>query len=384
MDITSTALISRLKNKFDDLYLNFDDFVHILRTHKAILSGSFLLQTIKNCEYSSYDLDIYVLGDGENIQLEAQMNALYNNALNKMVIYCPSETEQLAGFDSIILNEKKNIRMPANLGIKSVIRMMKSSYNGHIYIKGVSAITKSIDGLNNAWGYSDYLNNALSYIQIVYIDSKKYNDLKDFIMDSVDFDFCRNYFDGDMVYIQRPESIFVSDYIHKISSIHELYYSSHRIDKYNKRGYHIKVDYNGELYDLIMGNVNYKNEFEKLNEYQIDNLIIINFNNVFSKNYFLRNREKIELNNIPSSVNKCIIYGYEDNIELDNMPTCLVSLHIWGFEKYSEFIAHIFKTGKKLYYADESNKRTKDFIVKILKIKISFGCKIFFNKSEIN
>ena len=387
MENTNSAIVKRLRNKFEDLYLNFDDFVDLLKTHKAILSGSFLLQTIKNCEYSGFDLDIYVLGERQNTTFEMQLNALYNSALSKMIIKHLDKSKKLAKNAHFIHDEKKALKMPPNLGIASVVRMMKTGYNGHVHIKGVSAITKSDD--DNVWGHCADLTNTLSYIQIVYIDPKKYDKLEDFIIESVDFDFCRNYFDGDTVFMQKPESIFAPDYIHKISTIHELYYKSHRIDKYNKRGYHIKVSYNDELYHLIILNDSYKEEFIKLNEEIVDNLMIVNFNSSLSKNYFLEKEKELILSYIPNSVNKCVIYGYDFNINLNNIPSSLSILNSYVFTKYGEKPAHTFKTGKILYYAKMMNiaiSRPKNASCdkKILNTKIPFGCKIFLNEELLN
>lgn len=388
LDITNDAIINRLKNKFEDLFLDFDDFVHILKTHKAILSGSFLLQTIKNCEYSDYDLDIYVLGDKQNFKLETLLNALYNAALSKMIIKYLDKSKKLANNQLCINSHKHKIKMPSDLGITSVVRMSNMSYGSNIYIKGISAITKSED--DNVWGNCTDLSNALSYIQIIYIDPTKYDKLENFITDSVDFDFCRNYFDGDLVFMQKPESIFMVDYNHKISSIHELYFSSSRIDKYNKRGYCIKVNYNNELYNLLIINKKYKDEFKQLNEQTVDNLIIINYNHTHSRN-FISSSLPIELFDIPNSVNKCIIYGYNYNVKLTNIPSCLSILDTYIFSiGVSEKIAHTFKTKKKLYYYDFS--KAINFIIHpdmkcnktVLDTKIPFGCKIFMNDIQLN
>lgn len=80
-------IIERLKKKFMDFDINFEEFNDLLQTHNAFITGSFMLQVIQNEFYpaQSYDIDIFTFGE-KNKELEIQLNNIISKSILHKII----------------------------------------------------------------------------------------------------------------------------------------------------------------------------------------------------------------------------------------------------------------------------------------------------------
>lgn len=409
MSLSQTELINKLKTKFYDLDVNFDKFSEILIRNNAFISGSFLLQVIQNRYYGDSDIDIFTFGQ-QNEEFDKEihtflMDTIVNKIrLNKLNIFKennyyyekntehkyyrtddPENTKFLETKDLKYWIKSKNKgdtsnKTEAKIKLYNVVSPVKI-YN---HYKNINAVSKhgmvirsdySFDKINAIVNFES--DNVLSKYQIVYYDDTIYKTPLDIIND-FDLDFCKNYFDGNIFYVENYDSIITSSCILNLIKPRIYKNQKKRIIKYIKRNFNIKVKYNEDLYDIIYLNytdhVNNTINFSKeLNE-DIINLIFVCDNAQFEMTKILEN--------LPVNLEKLIIYTYNSANIIDNLPTNLqeLRLYIWkactGMEDGS-FKNDIVDSANYMKYEEYFNK-----ILDIAKSNIKrvpFGCNVFIN-----
>jgi len=88
MDSTKyNEIIERLRTKFKDFDVNFEQFNELLIKNNAFISGSFLLQVIQDEFYPSttYDIDIFTFGE-KNIKFENEINKIIKKSILKKIL----------------------------------------------------------------------------------------------------------------------------------------------------------------------------------------------------------------------------------------------------------------------------------------------------------
>jgi hypothetical protein len=408
-------VIYRLKKRFEELDIDFDKFNDILKSHNAFISGSFLLQIIKNDFYQncSYDLDIYTFGTKNNI-LEKDIfnlikgsivNKINNNHVNviKQRITSNDNNNDNDNDNDINDNNKedviKNIVFIKSDLLKNWSKLYQKLYlpkTGEAQIKfyqrnSDNKIFNNYKNINECKTYSigirtDYDFNKINAIvnfglkseilnkyQLIYYDDTNYKTPLD-IINNFDFDFCANYWNGVELYIKNYDNILQNKCILNINKPRIFNYQNKRIVKYIKRGFNIKINYNDNLYDVIYINEKINGEFN-----ESINLMIIcedRFVDIYTA-----------ITNLPTSLEKLIIYTYGHNNIIDNLPSSLLELRL--------YIWKIFNGGHENYintqqidqkYIDQLEKEHNN-IINIAHdniLKLPFDCKVYINDELLN
>lgn len=304
MDVqyNSNEIITNLKLKLEEYSIDSKKLFELLKKYNGYIVGSFLLQSIEGSSYSyfdnydfdKYDLNICILGK-KNLEFEKEINLSF---------YDVQVTEL-------------NLQL---LDIKSM----------------------SITSI-----YFPEKNKSLGII-IFYIDNQKHKNIQSFI-NLFDFNICRNYFDGNELYIENYENIKNHNATFTINKEKSYLYLNNfeleRIKKYDVRGYKISIEYNNnKIYKImyLLGSNN--NTIDETN----NNLIII-----FGDNFYYY--EKV-LNNLPNNIEH--LHIYLNNKKYDNINNLNLPFNL-----------------KEIMIVDLYNKNNDD-----IKLKLPFGCKLFIKK----
>lgn len=400
MSLTQPELINKLKIRFNELDVDFDEFCKILIKYNAFISGSFLLQIIQNKYFDNSDIDIYTFGE-QNKLLDYELanflskiivdkiknNKNKNNKLNDSNKIYDDDLffkhdpffDENSYTDHFKINSVKSIQQTISKPIMN-FNLLKESRPIKIYnhYKNIKSVTRnditcphySFAEINAIVNFES--NNVLSKYQLIYYDNTKYNSPLE-IIEGFDFDFCKNYFDGKIFYVKNFESINTSSYIIDLTKPRIYKNQNKRIVKYIERGFDIYAKYNNDIYNIIYlsnecpDKIKYSKE---LNEEMI-NLIIICDNAQFDITSVL--------NNLPINLEKLIIYTYSHTNIIDNLPTNLqeLRLYIWKQNNVNNDIYLKKKDYDEKY--DEIVQTTKNNIK-----RTPFDCKIFINDEIID
>lgn len=421
-----SEILNRLKQKFIDFKIDFDEFNDLLQKYNAFISGSFLLQVIQNEFYpaGSYDIDIYTFGEKnlifekelKNIIKKAIINKIENKETSiicknnnytryKTVDFIDSEQEDESDSENGWKKEKEEniIKEKENNNIyyvdvnllndwnkddiieenKLMIRFYESTGSNRIHknYKSINDCRTGNIGINFNYDFSkinaivdfNVSNNIMSKYQLIYYDKTRYKTAQE-IVDNFDFDFCANYWDGKKFYIKNYYSIKTKSCILKLDKPRIYKNQNNRIFKYSKRGFAIKINYDDTLFDVLLVYLN--NEEKIIINEEIENLIII-----CEDQYILLNTV---FDNLPIGLQRLIIYTYNyDNI-IDNLPSCLqeLRLYIWKRGSGNENSNNLIENLRM------KNKINKDYTIGVKTaickiIKVPFDCKIYINDSLI-
>jgi len=80
-------IIERIRTKFIEFDVNFEEFNELLQKYNAFISGSFLLQVIQDEFYKAgtYDIDIFTFGE-KNIKFENEINDIIKESIIKKIL----------------------------------------------------------------------------------------------------------------------------------------------------------------------------------------------------------------------------------------------------------------------------------------------------------
>lgn len=312
------SIINRLQKKLTNHNIDYEKLFQILRVNNAYLSGSFLLQSIIDQNYRIYDIDIFVFNNNRDTYLESQVYELFKNIFE----------------DDVCLYKRQFTN----------IRNNNNNFKTNYPQLGIDSIS-TLDLINNHGKF----NNLLK-IQIIYIDTEYYSNIKSYV-NNYDIDICSNYYDGDDLYIKNLEGIinrnseftknvlFTNEEIqHKFcfennqKTINESYNdfmlserNLERIMKYTLRNFNFKINFgNNNVYHLI-------NTSDTNNNKTIQNEKVV----LIVKRLF----EDLKLiNTLPSTTETILIYFSKtwDTLDLNNIdfPPLLKELRLFYVKKY--------------------------------------------------
>ena len=424
----------QLKQKIIDFDIDFDELCSLLINNNAFISGSFLLQVIQNkyFEGEKYDIDIFTFGD-KNIILEKGietllMNAVYkktfNDSQNKNNIENENKADNFNNLneDNTYSNEsnKLNDLNTHNINYKKTESdnckknetdetNKYNKYNIESYAESVNIINK-YKGINLCienklllkYGGFDKIKNIVDFEcrndilckhQLIYYDETLYKTPED-IINNFDFDFCANYFDGKNIYIKNYNSILSASCTMNLKEPRIYMNRNKRIIKYINRGYCICAKYIDDIYNIsyLKLDIDKKLKASLTNLSDTENLIIIcDYGIKEITNY---------LNNLPSKLEKLIIYTYPASSLINNLPILLqeLRLYIWRISYGTESGTEITKKDRRkkdiiIFGKKELTKREKQFEMEYTERinktinnikKIPFNCKIYINGRNHN
>ena len=91
MNIQENLVITRINKNLHDLGINFKDFNGFLKKYNIVLSGSFLLKAITNNTYEFYDIDLYILGNRNEILEDEITKSFINLSISNICLtFLPS------------------------------------------------------------------------------------------------------------------------------------------------------------------------------------------------------------------------------------------------------------------------------------------------------
>ena len=254
-DLFKTTLINKLEN----CGINYEEFIESVNSinaaceaaSKAVISGSLILQCILDEHWNS-DIDIYIYGMND---FKINDLKIFEKKINKVN---ESDAKKIDFFD--YLKSSKNIN-----------KLIKFKLNG-------------------------------VPIDLIFINKPH----QDYFKENFDFDFCKNYFDGNQLTILNCDSIINKTCFYKIHNINYLINNSmfikKRFDKYKSRGFKIVSIFDSDFelknlspheiekifdIDRDLGNEIYKNLY--LNSY-------IDYGKYLFANYYIYNEHNININ----------------------------------------------------------------------------------------
>jgi hypothetical protein len=403
MSITQEELVLKLKNRFEDLDVDFEEFSKILIKNNAFISGSFLLQVLQNKYYKDSDIDIFTIGKQSDLFEMEISNFLTNVITNKIKKNKLKVIKENTDIRKIFKEEsdKKEVRYIETKNLKdwttcnyinqttenTEVKIEFCNINNPVKIinhyKNINNVSKhnisvltdyTFDKINAIVNFES--NDVLSKYQLIYYDETKYNTPLD-IINCFDLDCCKNYFDGKIFYIDNYDSIFSSCILNLTKPrIYKNVFK--RIIKYNERGFNIKAKCNGDIYDIIFLNNSINNpniiqskEFNK----DMTHLILGCNNACFEITKILQN--------LPINLEKLIIYTYNIHNIIDNLPCGLQELRLYIWKQFNGMeddnlnnIGFITDAAKIRY------NKIYDQIIETAKDNIKcipFGCNVYIN-----
>lgn len=326
MNYNTEELLDKLKNRVNELEINFNKLTNIVKEHKILLSGSFLLQVITDKIFNNYDIDLFIFGY-RNLILEDKINAL-------------------------LVENHSNY-----LGTHNIERFEDSKFNKKNTSK---SIDYEITGIDSITSFSFCLNKfqKLKKIQLIYMDYTRFDVLSDCIK-NFDFDICMNYWDGKDIFIHHPKAIqkHTATLYANNSSLVLTERQERRIKKYYHRNYDIMINFIklNITYVLVVTGYEKQNQLSSFN-LKCKNLMIL---------YLTDNSISIQqkYSNLLNEVENLIVYKFGIYDQLDNLPSNLKKLIIYDETKFKEHTKEIKKYLKEKYS----------------KIKIPFGCEFLIN-----
>ena len=407
-------IIERLKQKFSEYNINFEEFCKLLVENNAFLSGSFLLQVIQNKFFDDInsDIDIYTFGN-KNKHLEKSIKYLIKNAIIKKMnngnfksevsddekttksekndVYI--DTYEFADDDSMdegFLNNKAETNkikkdehnwniyiepLKQNIEIinkyKGIVRCQRLEFEARLY--NYTKINEIVD--------FEIAQNLLCKYQLIYFDEEKYKRAFDIINNfDFDFDFCANYFDGKKIFIKNYSSIKSASCILNLTQPRIYNNQKNRILKYMLRGYEITARHNNNDYKIIY--VDSQNNTIVDIEPNVTNLIIIckdaktNINQIMA--------------GLPVEIERIIIYTYPCKTKMDNLPSSLKELRLYIWIPYSGTQSLAGRIDPRTteswelynYFCEEHKSHIEEAISNIK--KIPFSCEIYINDKVVS
>jgi hypothetical protein len=317
----------RLENILNELGLNYDVFSKILIKYNAIVSGSFLLQVIKNVFYPKTDIDIYVFGNVINEELQTEIKELFGNAIKK---------------HNKKINIGENTVNFVNYLIDRTNRIFNTGYDAYasivplIYVNELSGLNTNVEKIQ------------ICYIDPTYCDDQNYDYL---LLNHYDFDFCANYWNGTDIYVKDINSINSSSCIYTISKLCLRNRELVRICKYLDRGFDIKIKFNDEIYQTkFEPKYNEEQDVIPVDIPECNNLILIHrYQGNFDTRFF-------NYDNLPVQLKKLIIYSFpRESVLSENLPVGLEEIRFYSHS-----------------YEKKSNKKYKIN-------KLPFGCSVYID-----
>lgn len=385
-------IIERIRTKFIEFNVDFEQFNELLLKNNAFISGSFLLQVIQNEFYpaATYDIDIFTFGE-KNIKFENEINDIIKKSILQKILkkklniirnnIGKDDTDKnISDVDEYTNNVKHNVKHTVKHNQK------KTQFLDHNKIVNKNADLDKIDfnrpiDLNKKLikGYipdnnTDYVNINLdcdSYkiniiskyksinrcekksIRITNLDYNcdKINEIVDFqVSNDIMSKYQLIYYDDNV--IKTPEDIlkgfdfdFCANYwngkdlfIKDLNSINSksciLNLNKPRIYKNQNKRIFKYIERNFKI------NINYNGD--------IYEVVYLNFNNINKKkltkisdntNNLILMLETASLsitnilNNLPFGLEKLIIYTHNNEEIIDNLPITLqeLRLYLWNY-----------------------------------------------------
>lgn len=188
-DIDQISWTFEFKKRLCLMNIDPDKFCEILEKYNLAVTGSFILQIIKDTTYSESDIDIFVPKLTTDI-----INDLYG-----------------------LLNVKEKYRMGKNNTYKNVVN--KKAHN---------IVSQLVEFQSNKYK-----------IQLIE-PHEEYGTIIKYV-ESFDFDICKNFFDGKKFYVNNLENIINNKTIYDEANFNDRSFNTmlHRVNKYSKRGFDI-------------------------------------------------------------------------------------------------------------------------------------------------
>lgn len=432
-------IIERIRSKFIEFDVDFDQFNNLLQKYNAFISGSFLLQVIQNEFYFGSDIDIFTFGE-KNINFENEINDIIKKSFlqkilkkNINIIKEPIKTRGAIDENIIDLYQSMIKSGPSMIDLDELNEYPNNNKivnkNADIdkidFNRPISLNTKLIKGWKP--DNTDFVNMGFKCISCyekieskyksinrcsetlltIFDNDKKYNchkinEIVEFvlsdniiskyqiiyydetiktpedILEGFDFEFCANYWDGKKLFIKNLNSINSKSGILNLNKPRIYKNQNKRIVKYIDRNFKININYNGDIYEVIcLDNMNLKKT--KISD-TTSNLVLILRDSYLSI--------KPILDNLPFGLEKLIIYTHNNEEIIDNLPITLqeLRLYLWN---YGSGIEEGFKTKKcqsgwekHIKTMKKSDMAKENNAIKNLK-KIPFGCNVYVNDKLI-
>lgn len=319
----TNEIITRIKNKIDLLLFDSNKFFDFITKYKIFLSGSLLLQTIKDVEYDSFDIDLFVMGE-ENKELLSELKSI-----------CITELNTSIKFNQLLI--KKNDY--SSLELNSIVNC-----------KG------------------EYKSDKLESIQIIFIDETKYENVEKYI-DLFDLDICANYYDGNNLFIKNLEGIINNigtfNAQQKIGSRLISKRTEKRIIKYYARDFNIKLLLD-ECYDIYITDTNiYTNNDFHNNILLTSKHILI----IYTKPDGTFLNQYANYNKLSNNLEKIIIYSYKYDEDISNLPINLKKITIYNSAHFNVLDGDAIEKFNNLTKTDNDK----------IKSKVPFGCEFYLN-----
>jgi hypothetical protein len=381
-------IIERLKEKLAESEIDFDEFCNLLIDNNAILSGSFLLQIIQNKFFSdkTYDIDIFTISD-KNVEFENQICKLLEK-----VVYKRLKKELYEAVDCIdsIFSVQENFKKCENVFeiTRSLFlkRQPKSPIITTEIYKGINFASHT-DIIEQMMNYEPILTEINSIVnfksrigmldkyQLICYKDNKYKTHED-IVNNFDLDFCANYFDGKKIFIKNYDSIKSSSCIMKIETQRIYKNTNIRMNKYINRGFDIKLQINEDIYLISRLLEDKQGNANLIIPENVTNLVILCTVYYHDITQYL--------NNLPSNVEKIIIYGYPCSSSVENLPFFLKEMRLYIWNMYSGITLKNGYIEPRTANIKNSNAYNAWIVtVKENIKKVPFDCKIYINDKII-
>lgn len=367
-DTQELIIIERLKQKFFEFDINFDDFCNLLIDNNAFLSGSFLLQVIQNRFFTGeeYDIDIFTFGE-KNKTFEENIKNLLKNAICKKHILINHENNITHISDGEFL-ECVESQVTIFDRYKQINRCIKNKIHLNIEDYESNKIKNIVD--------FECFNKTLHKHQLIYYDDKKYKIPED-IITNFDFDFCANYFDGKIIFVKNYDSINSASCTLNLERQRIYNNENKRIIKYIKRGYNINAKFDDDIYEILYLTTDKNNELKPMSNdlSNAQNLIIICDSVCIDITNYLKN--------LSSHLEKIIIYTYPTKSIIENLPSSVKELRLYIWKSGTGIIGDtLIKEKRRIKLLNEEHKIVIENAISNIK-KIPFDCKIFINDEHI-
>lgn len=214
-EIIADKIEKRLKSYVED----YDEFLIFMKSTKAFISGSFIIQTILDERFEGSDIDIYIPTANNKTELEV--------------------TQDFKDFAK--LSEYKFYDADAQMTSVKIHRLV--NYFGPI--PGQTEASQSYRWYSLRSFYKNKYQLAERKLQLIYVDiDNDQQSIIDYLTEYYDFDICKNFYQNRKVYTTKLNQIFNKQLNFKLSQHHwKTDRTVDRAIKYQNRGFTIINNY---------------------------------------------------------------------------------------------------------------------------------------------
>lgn len=186
-----------------------DKFIDVLKKYSAIISGSFVLNTILGCDWESGDIDVYTINSGPRIA-----------PIIKDIMVS-------SGADEAKIDDR-------TVDYNDIDRVFTTKISVMEFVMGENAIE-----IGSVYTIICTNSNMQQIkIQLITLNGLSKEDIYTYINSSFDFGFCKNTFDGDSLIVMDRKSVIMKKCY--IGNCDKPKIKFERIIKYTRRGMKIE------------------------------------------------------------------------------------------------------------------------------------------------